>query len=50
MPHAQRTYGIYWGSAAGKRLNDLNPQVINQPNVISQPALGNNVNNSTYFP
>ena len=49
MPHAQRTYGIFWGSATGKQLNDLNPKVINQPAVISQPATGNNQPNSNYF-
>jgi hypothetical protein len=40
MPHAQRTYGIYWGSATARWLNDQAPQIINQPTIVSQPATG----------
>jgi hypothetical protein len=46
MPHAQRTFGIYWGSAAAQQLNKLG--IVTQPTV-SQPALANDVMNPLYF-
>jgi hypothetical protein len=47
MPHAERTFGIYWGSAAAVQLNTKG--IVTQPNVKSQPAIANGVDNTKYF-
>jgi hypothetical protein len=50
MPHTQRTWGIFWGSATGLQLQDLNT-ITGTPAVISQPLqAGTAANNAAYFP
>jgi hypothetical protein len=48
MPHAQRSYGIYWGSATAMQLQNQGT-IAGTPAVISQPALSYGVTNSDYF-
>jgi hypothetical protein len=47
MPHTQRTYSIFWGSATAKKLNDLG--IVSQ-STQSQPAILSNGGNDGYFP
>jgi hypothetical protein len=48
MPHAQRTFGIFWGSSTAQQLKDQGI-ITGTPAVTSQPAQVYNVVNSEYF-
>jgi len=48
MPDAQRTYGIFWGSATARQLQDQGI-IAGTPMVTSQPATAYDVKNSDYF-
>lgn len=48
MPHAQRTFGVFWGSATALQLQTTGI-ITTTPAVISQPMVGREVNNSDWF-
>ena len=48
MPHAQRIYGIFWGSATAQQLQNQGV-IAGTPAVTSQPATAYDVKNSVYF-